>query len=136
MPQWRYLRSPPRTTPSLLHQIDLELTSFPAGRCRTSALIIDLGGVSSFEHGGLKIMRHARHQAAARGVGFCLTGCSERLRLLPLRAAQLLEEFPWFPTVEVALIAQTSREPVRRPAPRPSPSGPDRSRGRVDTADG
>lgn len=78
-------------------------------------------GVSSFERGGLESMRHAPHQAAARGVVMCLSGCSARFHLLPLRVG----EFRRFPTVEVALAALTSRDSAPSSAEQAGRLGPD-----------
>lgn len=90
---------------SLLRLVDAQLALISARRCRVTDLFVDLEGVSSFEPGGLEVLRQARHSTGTRGIGLHLTGCSARFHLLPLRARQLLAAFNTFPTIEVGLTA-------------------------------
>lgn len=111
----------------LLRLVDAQLDVDAAGRGRLTDVIVDLGGVSSFEPGGPQVLRHARTSARARGVGFHLTGLASRFYLMPLHARQVAGEFSMFPNLELALavLSPESDEASRREAaPRPgTPSG-------------
>lgn len=87
----------------LLRLVEAQLDVVAARRPRLTDVIVDLGGVSSFEPGGLPVLRHARDSARARGVGFHLTGLASRFYLMPLQARQVAGEFSMFPNIELAV---------------------------------
>ena len=112
------------TAAALLRMIDAQLELIAARHRRVTDLLVDLEEVSSYEPAAVKVMRHARHSTAARGVRLHLTGCGARVHLLPLNVRRLLIEFSTYPTVEVALAALLRTAPLAR-EPEPSAQPPD-----------
>lgn len=97
--------------------IDAQLELIRAGRADTADLLIDFAEVSSYEPGGLEVLRHARHSARRHGIGLHLSGWAARSHLLPLRVRQVITEFHSFPTIEIAVAALCPIDVTPPPTP-------------------
>jgi anti-anti-sigma regulatory factor len=100
-------------TSALLRLVDAQAELVRHGRRATTAVLVDLDGVSTFDAAAFRDLRHARSRARRAGFGLCLTGCRGRVHLLPFAVQQALTGHHTFPTAEAAVAAHT---PGRRSA--------------------